>query len=202
MPNIMFSRSGATEPFGLCDDHVHGQREHYAKFWDTVLVVSIMTKPFTTDNCIPTKLPHVLHERMAALVMRISCMAFSMLGPTQVALRSRPAAVFLNEAGPVGDSIIDKQLSDPKLITYASISDEFKPLVLVALTKLDKFRALSGKPKYETIEGMVDAYVQEAADAGLGWTRKEAESEVVRYLQRRALADEGGLDGDGQVRAP
>ena len=48
---------------------------------------------------------------------------------------------------------------------------------------------------------MIDAYVEEAAAAGLGWTRAEAESEVVRYLQRRALADEGGIDGDGQDKA-
>jgi len=95
----------------------------------------------------------------------------------------------------------DKQLSNPNIISYAEISDEFKPLVNVALSKLDTYRALSGKPKYETVDGMIDSYVQEASAAGLGWTREEAESEVVRYLQRRALADEGGIDGDGQDKA-
>ena len=31
-----------------------------------------------------------------------------------------------------------------------------------------------------------------------GWTREDAESEVVRYLQRQALRSEGGLDGSAQ----
>ena len=96
---------------------------------------------------------------------------------------------------------VDKQLSDPKLITYDDVGTDFRPLINVALARLDKFRSLSGKPKYETIDGMIDAYVQESADAGLNWTRAEAESEVLRYLQRQALADEGGIDDDGQDKA-
>jgi hypothetical protein len=96
---------------------------------------------------------------------------------------------------------VDKQLSSETLITYASISDEFKPLVLTALAKLDRGRVMQGKPKYETVEGMIDAYVEESRSAGLDWTREESESEVVRYLQRQALANEGGITGDGQDKA-
>ena len=39
------------------------------------------------------------------------------------------------------------------------------------------------------------------AERGMPWTREEAESEVTRYLTRQALADEGGIDGDGQDKA-
>lgn len=95
----------------------------------------------------------------------------------------------------------DRQLSSDKLITYASIGEDFKPLVQAALEKLDRGRVMQGKAKYETIDGMIDAYVEESTNAGLNWTREESESEVVRYLQRRALADEGGVDGDGQDKA-
>jgi len=93
---------------------------------------------------------------------------------------------------------VDKGLSSDRIITYAGVSDEFKPLIRAALIRLDRNRVIQGKPKYETIDGMIDAYVEEADKAGLGWTREESESEVVRYLQRQALADEGGVDGDGQ----
>ena len=64
------------------------------------------------------------------------------------------------------------------------------------LQRLDRNRVLGGKPKYETVEGMIDSYVEEATKAGLGWSREDAESEVVRYLRRQALADEGGF-GEG-----
>ena len=92
----------------------------------------------------------------------------------------------------------DKQLSDTKLIKFSSIGTDFQPLVRVALQRLDKNRVLQGKPKYENIDGMIDAYVEESANAGLNWTREEAESEVTRYLMRQALADEGGIGGGGK----
>ena len=105
---------------------------------------------------------------------------------------------------PAGGAV-DKQLSNEKLIRFSSISDEFIPLVNTALARLDRNRVLQGKPKYETIDGMIDAYVEESAKAGLNWTREEAESEVTRYMMRQALADEGGIGnggkGDGQDRA-
>lgn len=87
---------------------------------------------------------------------------------------------------------IDKQMSSDELVTWAEVNDDFKELCLVALKRLDKNRVMSGKPKYENVDGMIDAYVEEAAAAGLGWTRADAESEVVRYLKRQAMSDEGG----------
>ena len=89
-----------------------------------------------------------------------------------------------------------KQMTSDKLITFVELG-EMGPLCQVALTRLDKNRVLQGKPKYETIDGMIDAYVEEADKAGLGWTRADAESEVCRYLRKQALADEGGIGGGG-----
>ena len=65
----------------------------------------------------------------------------------------------------------------------------------------DRARVMEGKPKYETVERMVDEYERLATGAGKDWSRAEAESEVVRYLCRRSLAVEGGLEGDGQDKA-
>ena len=95
---------------------------------------------------------------------------------------------------------IDKQMSSDELVTWAEVNDDFKELCLVALKRLDKNRVMSGKPKYENVDGMIDAYVEEAGAAGLGWTRADAESEVVRFLKRQAMADEGGeKDADSPI---
>ena len=74
-------------------------------------------------------------------------------------------------------------------------------LALVALQRLDKNRVLQGKPKYGDLDGMIASYIEATAERGMDWSADEAESEVVRYLSRQALADEGGLDGDGQDNA-
>ena len=87
---------------------------------------------------------------------------------------------------------VDKQMSSDDLVTYADCNEDFRKLMAAALKRIDTNRVLQGKPKYETVDGMIDAYVDEAASAGLGWTREDAESEVVRYLKRQAMADEGG----------
>ena len=100
-----------------------------------------------------------------------------------------------------GTAPTDKQMSSSELITFAGLNDEWQPLVSAALIRLDRNRVMQGKPKYESIDGMTDAYVDEAGKAGLGWTRADAESEVVRYLMRQALADEGGIDNDPQDKA-
>lgn len=82
------------------------------------------------------------------------------------------------------------------IITYADLSEDFQQLVDEALMRRDRARMLNGQPKYGSVEGMIDAY--EELGKPKGWTRVEAESEVVRYLQRQALRDEGGLDGSAQ----
>lgn len=105
-------------------------------------------------------------------------------------VRRAVAAPLLSEA--------DRGLRSTELIKFSSISDDYKELVKTALERLDRNRVLQGKPKYETIEGMIDSYVEASADAGYNWTREEAESEVTRYMMRQALADEGGIGNDGK----
>ena len=139
----------------------------------------------------------------------LSAVALWQPAPTVVpraAMRRAAFSPILCDTAPAAaDGPADKQLSNEKLIRFSSISDEFIPLVNTALARLDRNRVLQGKPKYETIVGMIDAYVEESAKAGLNWTREEAESEVTRYMMRQALADEGGIGnkgkGDGQDRA-
>ena len=82
------------------------------------------------------------------------------------------------------------------IIRLADLEPEFQDLCRAMLVKRDRARLLEGKPKYETVEGMIEAYVELGKPKG--WTREEAESEVVRYLQRQALRSEGGLDGSAQ----
>jgi len=81
---------------------------------------------------------------------------------------------------------------DDALVSLDSISDEFMAQVEASLVDRNKERILSGLPKYESISAMVDAYEEfEAREKGM--SRAEAESEVLRYLQRRALMSEGGF---------
>ena len=141
---------------------------------------------------------------MARLLLILALqLPMAMSAAFHVALRPLPAlptartppSVVMCDADPA--PAVDKQMSSDTLITFAGLNDEWQPLVSAALIRLDRNRVLQGKPKYESIDGMTDAYVEEAASAGLGWTRADAESEVVRYLMRQALADEGGIGGDG-----
>ena len=90
---------------------------------------------------------------------------------------------------------VDRQLSSEKLITFAEQDADMQALITVALQRLDRNRLLQGKPKYESLDGMIESYMNETSSRGFAWTPEEAESEVVRYLRKQALADEGGLDG-------
>jgi len=88
-----------------------------------------------------------------------------------------------------------KGLSGP-LITYAGISPEMRILVDEAFTKRNRERTMTDKAAYESIDSMIEAYVEIGAEQS--WTRLDAESEVVRFLQRRALVNEGGFTGAPQ----
>ena len=85
-----------------------------------------------------------------------------------------------------------KGLSGP-LITYNTISAEMRALVNDAFIQRNRERKMADKPPYESIDAMIDAYVELGAE--YGWTREDAESEVVRFLQRKGLAEEGGFTG-------
>ena len=117
-----------------------------------------------------------------------------------VVLPRLPIAVFASAdasdaeaAAASGDD--DKGLTG-SIIAYDDLSEEFKELANAALKRRDRARVLEGKTKYGSVQGMVEAYTELGKEKG--WTPEEAESEVVRYLQRQALRDEGGLDGAGQ----
>jgi|EP00908_Phaeocystis_cordata_P002856 hypothetical protein len=70
-------------------------------------------------------------------------------------------------------------------------------VVLRALEQRNKMRILSGMPRYESVQDMVEAYMDfEGKEKGM--SMEECEDEVVRYLQRQALLDDGGFDGDPQ----
>jgi len=110
--------------------------------------------------------------------------------PTQLPRAQSPVCVIEDERGLTGE-----------VITYEGLPGETRMMVDEALAARDRARVMEGKPKYETVERMVDEYERLATEAGKDWSRAEAESEVVRYLCRRSLAVEGGLEGDGQDKA-
>ena len=131
---------------------------------------------------------------LAALPLATS---FRAAAPLPRRLRPRAGPLSLNEfGGAVSDE--DKELTG-STIKFSELSDEMGALVMTALAQRDRERLLSGQEKYETLEGMISAYEELGKEKG--WTRADAESEVVRYLQRRAIAAEGSLDGDGQDNA-
>ena len=87
--------------------------------------------------------------------------------------------------------------ADEGLISYDTLSDDFKAVIDLQLAERNKERILSGQPKYESIADFAAAYMEyEGKEKGLSLA--ECESEVLRFLQRRALLSEGALDGDAQ----
>jgi hypothetical protein len=83
------------------------------------------------------------------------------------------------------------------LITLATLSPEYRAMVDGALATRNKERILSGLEKYESIEAMVESYKDyEGRDQGL--SDAQCEDAVLRFLQRRALLEEGGTDGGPQ----
>tara|TARA_B110001452_G_scaffold61853_1_gene48592 strand:- start:210 stop:728 length:519 start_codon:yes stop_codon:yes gene_type:complete len=100
-----------------------------------------------------------------------------------------------SDAASAAAAPVDKELSG-STIRYDGLSEDMQQLVEEALVRRDRTRLIEGKPKYNSVQGMVDAYVELGKPKG--WTREDAESEVVRYLQRQALRSEGGLDGAAQ----
>ena len=140
--------------------------------------------------------PTTASNLMALCYVALSAYALSWTLPSPIV---RAPAARMSGFIPEGDNA--KQMSSSELITFAGLTDEWQSLTKAALIRLDRNRVLQDKPSYKDINGMIESYVEEADKAGLGWTKQEAESEVVRYLMRQALADEGGLDGDGQDKA-
>ena len=110
------------------------------------------------------------------------------------------------------------------LVTIESLSSDYRLQMEAALEERNKERILIGQPRYEDIEDMVTKY-QEFEGDKLGMSRAEAEDAVQRpylasgtwpaagsggaracllgpqvlsYLQKKALMDEGAYSGDPQ----
>ena len=110
------------------------------------------------------------------------------------------------------------------LVTIESLSSDYRLQMEAALEERNKERILTGQPRYEDIEDMVTKY-QEFEGEKLGMSRAEAEDAVQRpylasgiwpaagsggaracllgpqvlsYLQKKALMDEGAYSGDPQ----
>eukprot|EP00966_Prymnesium_polylepis_P133487 3085435-Prymnesium_polylepis.1 len=85
------------------------------------------------------------------------------------------------------------QADEDGLVTLAGISPEYRAQVETALQDRNRERILEGKPKYESVEAMVEAY-KEYEGAAKGYSQEQCESEVLRFLQRKFLLSEGGAD--------
>lgn len=82
------------------------------------------------------------------------------------------------------------------LVTLGTLSPDYRTMVEGALATRNKERLLSGLEKYESLEAMIDAYVEFEGREKL--SRDECEDAVIRFLQRKALLAEGQSDGGPQ----
>uniref|UniRef100_A0A7S0HYC8 Uncharacterized protein n=1 Tax=Phaeocystis antarctica TaxID=33657 RepID=A0A7S0HYC8_9EUKA len=141
-------------------------------------------------------------RRFALVALLASASAFQLrpcAGRTAAArpALAQPPRILLAEEGNELPSLPSPFAVSDSLIQFSTLSDDYKKVVLAALEQSNKGRILSGMPVYPSVEGMVESYMEyEGTEKGMSLL--EAEDEVVRYLQRKALLDEGGLDGDAQ----
>ena len=127
---------------------------------------------------------------------------------------AQPPRILLAEEGNELPSLPSPFAVSDSLIQFSTLSDDYKkvraphreaspprhsrPLqrvpcppipaqvVLAALEQSNKGRILSGMPVYPSVEGMVESYMEyEGTEKGMSLL--EAEDEVVRYLQRKAV---------------
>lgn len=147
------------------------------------------------------EMPREMRRSALALALLASASAFQLrpcAGRTAAArpVLAQPPRILLAEEGSELPSL-PTPFADDSLIQFSTLSEDYQKVVLAALEQRNKERILSGNPVYPSIEGMVESYMEfEGTEKGMSLL--EAEDEVVRYLQRKALLDEGGLDGDAQ----
>ena len=137
--------------------------------------------------------------RLATLASLLAASTALQLRPTCAARAAVARPALRRARAPLAEESVasDASTSRDDLILFDTLSKDYQTVVLAALEQRNKMRILSGMPRYESIQAMVDAYMEfEGAEKGL--SAEEAEDEVVRFLQRQALLDEGGLDGDPQ----
>ncbi|KAL1519963.1 hypothetical protein AB1Y20_023449 [Prymnesium parvum] len=125
------------------------------------------------------------------------CQLLAVLCIARAANALQPAAAPLFHTRHAARSCIPRSSGDPPLapreeglLSLAEISETLRETCEYALRKRNAERKLAGQPEYESLEAMVDAYM-EYEGRELGYSRAKCESEVVRFLQRRALLEEG-----------
>lgn len=89
------------------------------------------------------------------------------------------------------------------LITFASLDETAKFSIETALADRNRERILAGQPKYESIDAMIDAYVEfEGPGTEKNLSKAQCEDAVMRFLQRKALMSEGGAEWNECAPAP
>jgi|Transcript_56507 hypothetical protein len=78
------------------------------------------------------------------------------------------------------------------LTIYPSMDGEDKTTIDAALIARNKQRILMGQPRYDSLSDFVAAYMN--FEDGKGLSVAEAEAEVLGYLQKQSILDEGGAD--------
>jgi len=115
--------------------------------------------------------------------------------PLAVCRQRRAESARLSEAPPALDDteVFPVGPDGQTLVTYASLDKTGREVIEIALAQRNRERLLEGQPKYESVQAMVDAYVEFEGDK-LGLSRAQCEDEVLRFLQRKGLLMEGGAD--------
>ena len=107
----------------------------------------------------------------------------------------RPARMMMSDDGVMEVSAEGGE--GKALITLASISGDYRRSIEGALEVRNKERLLSGLEKYDSVQAMIDAYVEfEGRDKGMSVAA--CEDAVLRYLNRKAMLEEGAMEGDAQ----
>ena len=109
--------------------------------------------------------------------------------------RSRPSMQFASPPNRDDETLFPRDPEGNILITFASLDETAKFSIETAFADRNRERILEGQPKYESIEGMIDAYVEfEGPDTEKNLSRAQCEDAVMRFLQRKALLSEGGAE--------
>ena len=131
--------------------------------------------------------------RLVVVLLSIVGVAAAVRLPAATTLRPQLSRTPLVRCTASDGEAAASQLPEEGLVTYASLDEDYKTLIDGALMNRNKVRIMEGKPKYNDVAAMVDAYYEfEGAEKGM--SKEACENEVIRYLQRAALMDEGGFD--------
>lgn len=121
------------------------------------------------------------------------------LGVQRPALRMPHISMQINQDGKAIDlndeTVFPKNAEGKVLITLASLDERALFDLEGALAERNRERILEGKPKYENIQEMIDAYIEfEGPGTKENLTPQECEDATIRYLSRKALMMEGGAE--------